>query len=121
MFWEMMSPEGGGEPTGDVAKAIDAELGGLAKFQDAFGKAATGQFGSGWAWLVVADGKLKVTSTANQVCPLMLGQTPLLGVDVWEHAYYLRYQNKRADYVKAWWQVVSWKNVAERYSLAMKG
>jgi Fe-Mn family superoxide dismutase len=120
MFWEMMAPKAGGEPKGDVAKAIDGAFGSFGKFQEQFTAAATGRFGSGWAWLVLDKGKPIIVSTANQDCPLSAGQDPLLGIDVWEHAYYLKYQNKRADYVKAWWSVVNWDNVTERYKLAKK-
>lgn len=123
LFWEVMSPDGGGEPTGDLAKAIDARFGSFAEFKAAFGKAATTQFGSGWAWLLVdASGELAVTNTANQDNPLMdispLKGTPILGLDVWEHAYYLNYQNRRPDYVAAFWNVVNWKEVADRYAKA---
>jgi superoxide dismutase, Fe-Mn family len=114
LFWEMMAPNAGGTPTGDLAKAIDGAFGSFDKFQTAFSDAAMKRFGSGWAWLVVnKEGKLEVISTANQDSPLMSGQQPLLGIDVWEHAYYLKYQNRRADYVKAWWNVVNWKYVAD--------
>jgi Fe-Mn family superoxide dismutase len=112
-----MAPKAGGEPTGALAKAIDGKFGSFAKFQDKFADAAAKRFGSGWAWLVAdAKGALDVISTANQDCPYLptIERTPLVGIDVWEHAYYLRYQNKRADYVKAWWGVVDWKYVAER-------
>jgi superoxide dismutase, Fe-Mn family len=117
MFWLLMKSGGGGEPTGDLAKAITSELGGFTGFKDAFAKAAMSRFGSGWAWLVRdKNGKLAVTSTANQDNPIMEGQTPLLGLDVWEHAYYLKYQNRRADYVAAWWNVVNWDEVARRFA-----
>jgi Fe-Mn family superoxide dismutase len=117
MFWQIMKPHGGGNPTGAIAKAIDAELGGFAKFKEDFTKAATTRFGSGWAWLVKGkDGKLAVTSTANQDNPLMEGQKPILGLDVWEHAYYLKYQNKRPDYIAAWWNTINWDEVNRRYS-----
>ncbi|AVI63173.1 superoxide dismutase [Halomonas sp. M1] len=119
MFWQMMSPNGGGKPQGDVAKAIDAELGGLEAFQEAFKKAALGRFGSGWAWLsVTPEKKLVVENTLNQDSPLMHGNTPLLGLDVWEHAYYLKYQNKRPDYVSAFFNVVNWEDVERRYQAA---
>jgi Fe-Mn family superoxide dismutase len=122
MFWQMMAPKGkGGEPSGELLKAIEADLGGLEKFRQAFSQAAATRFGSGWAWLVYDGGKLKVTSTPNQNPPVMAGQTPLLGLDVWEHAYYLKYQNRRPEYVKAWWGVVNWNDVAERYAAAKKG
>ena len=112
MFWQMMSPNGGGQPHGDVAKAIDAELGGFDAFKDAFKKAALGRFGSGWAWLsVTPEKKLVVENTLNQDSPLMHGNTPVLGLDVWEHAYYLKFQNKRPDYVDAFFNVVNWEDV----------
>ena len=119
MFWQMMSPNGGGQPHGDVAKAIDAELGGFDAFKDAFKKAALGRFGSGWAWLsVTPEKKLVVENTLNQDSPLMHGNTPVLGLDVWEHAYYLNYQNLRPKYIEAWWNVVNWADVAERFEAA---
>jgi len=122
MFWHMMKPGGGGEPSGALAQAITGELGGFAAFKEAFAKAATTRFGSGWAWLVVGkDGKLAVTSTANQDNPIMEGLTPLLGLDVWEHAYYLHYQNRRPDYITAWWNTVNWDDVARRFEVARKG
>lgn len=120
MFWQMMSPNGGGQPQGGVAKAIDAELGGFEAFQDAFKKAALGRFGSGWAWLsVTPEKKLVVENTLNQDSPLMHGNTPVLGLDVWEHAYYLKYQNKRPDYVSAFFNVVNWEDVERRYQAAI--
>lgn len=120
MFWQMMSPNGGGKPQGDVAKAIDSELGGLEAFQEEFKKAAVGRFGSGWAWLsVTPEKKLVVENTLNQDSPLMHGNTPLLGLDVWEHAYYLKYQNKRPDYVAAFFNVVNWEDVERRYQAAL--
>ncbi|MGI6125770.1 MAG: superoxide dismutase [Planifilum sp.] len=116
LFWQIMSPNGGGQPSGEVADAINQAFGSFEKFQEEFTKAALTRFGSGWAWLVVkSDGKLAVTSTPNQDNPLMDGDTPILGLDVWEHAYYLKYQNKRPDYVKAWWNVVNWEEVNKRY------
>ncbi len=119
MFWQLMKSGGGGEPSGPLGQAITTELGGFAAFKDTFGKAALGRFGSGWAWLIVGkDGKLAVTSTPNQDSPLMEGQKPLLGLDVWEHAYYLKYQNRRADYVAAWWNTVDWSEVARRFAAA---
>ncbi len=119
MFWQMMSPNGGGNPQGDVAKAIDAELDGLEAFKEEFKKAAVGRFGSGWAWLsVTSDKKLVVENTLNQDSPLMHGNTPLLGLDVWEHAYYLKYQNKRPDYIAAFFNVVNWEDVERRYQAA---
>ncbi|MNJ54964.1 Superoxide dismutase [Mn] [compost metagenome] len=121
LFWTILSPQGGGTPTGELAKAIDTELGGLDKFKEDFTKAATTRFGSGWAWLVVdKNGKLAITSTANQDSPLFEGLTPILGLDVWEHAYYLKYQNKRPDYISAFWNVVSWDEVNRRYVQARK-
>ncbi len=117
MFWQIMSPNGGGEPTGELATAINSSFGSLDNFKQQFAAAGAGRFGSGWAWLLVAsDGSLSVSSTANQDSPLMEGKTPILGVDVWEHAYYLKYQNRRADYLTAWWNVVNWSEVAKRYA-----
>ncbi|MEO3946509.1 superoxide dismutase [Gorillibacterium sp. CAU 1737] len=119
LFWQVLSPNGGGEPTGEIAKAIDAELGGFAKFKENFAKAATTRFGSGWAWLVVDKaGKLSVTSTPNQDTPLSEGKTPILGLDVWEHAYYLKFQNKRPDYIGAFWNLINWDEVNKRYAAA---
>jgi len=121
LFWQIMKPGGGGEATGAVAQAITSELGGFAKFKDDFSKAAATRFGSGWAWLVVGkDGKLAVTSTPNQDNPIMEGKglTPILGLDVWEHAYYLHYQNRRPDYVTAWWNTINWDEVNRRYQAA---
>ncbi|ASA25534.1 superoxide dismutase [Paenibacillus donghaensis] len=115
LFWEVIGPDGGGAPTGALAAAIDSELGGLDKFKEDFAAAATTRFGSGWAWLVVKDGKLAVTSTPNQDNPISEGATPILGLDVWEHAYYLNYQNKRPEYIKAFWNVVNWAEVGKRY------
>ena len=120
MFWLIMSPQGGGKPTGELAKAIDAELGGFDKFKEDLNKAGATRFGSGWAWLSVDGGKLKVESTPNQDNPYMEGRTPILGVDVWEHAYYLKYQNRRPDYLAAWWNTVDWKAVNDRYNAAKK-
>ena len=118
LFWESMSPNGGGAPDGDVGGAIDAAFGSFDAFKEQFEAAGVARFGSGWAWLVVDGGALKITSTANQDSPLTDGQTPLLGNDVWEHAYYLKYQNRRPEYLKAWWNVVDWSKVAERYAAA---
>jgi Fe-Mn family superoxide dismutase len=118
LFWEVIGPNGGGAPTGALAAAIDSELGGFDKFKEDFAAAATTRFGSGWAWLVVKDGKLAVTSTPNQDNPISEGATPILGLDVWEHAYYLNYQNKRPDYIKAFWNVVNWEEVGKRYESA---
>jgi Fe-Mn family superoxide dismutase len=117
LFWEALSPDGGA-PSGDLASAIDAAFGSLDAFKEKFEAAGVGQFGSGWAWLVLHNGDLAITSTANQDSPLTVGQTPLLGNDVWEHAYYLTYQNRRPDYLKAFWNVVNWDKVAERYAAA---
>jgi Fe-Mn family superoxide dismutase len=120
LFWSVMSPQGGGEPDGALARAIDAELGGLAAFREAFTKAALTRFGSGWAWLSVTPaGKLVVESSANQDSPLMQGNTPILGLDVWEHAYYLKYQNRRPEYIGAFYNVVNWPEVARRYAAAI--
>lgn len=120
LFWSVMSPQGGGEPEGALARAIDAELGGLAAFREAFTKAALTRFGSGWAWLSVTPaGKLVVESSANQDSPLMQGNTPILGLDVWEHAYYLKYQNRRPEYIGAFYNVVNWPEVARRYAAAI--
>ncbi|MBS4696202.1 superoxide dismutase [Aeromonas allosaccharophila] len=119
LFWRVMSPQGGGEPGGELALAIERELGGFDAFKQAFTQAALSRFGSGWAWLVVDEaGRLQVESSANQDSPLMHGHTPLLGLDVWEHAYYLKYQNKRPDYIAAFYQVVDWAEVARRYQAA---
>jgi Fe-Mn family superoxide dismutase len=117
MFWQIMKPGGGGEPTGAIAQAIQSELGGFAKFKEDMNKAGVGRFGSGWAWLIKGkDGKLAVTSTANQDNPLMEGLTPVFGVDVWEHAYYLKYQNRRPDYLAAWWNTVNWDEINRRFA-----
>ena len=118
LFWEIMSPDGGGEPQGDLAEAIRAAFGGVDELKAAVNDAGVKRFGSGWAWVVVDRGSLSVISTANQDSPLMDGQTPILGIDVWEHAYYLRYQNRRPDYLAAWWSVVSWDGVARRFEQA---
>jgi Fe-Mn family superoxide dismutase len=115
LFWMVMSPDGGGEPSGALADAINAAFGDFASFKDTFSKTAGGQFGSGWGWLVKDGGTLKVLSTPNQDNPLSLGLTPILGLDVWEHAYYLNYQNRRPDYIAAWWNVVNWAEVAGRF------
>ncbi|MGE3808747.1 MAG: superoxide dismutase [Gemmataceae bacterium] len=121
MFWEIMAGKAGGEPSGPLGDDIKKTFGDFAAFKTKLKEAAMGRFGSGWAWLVVADGKLQVLSTANQDSPYMDGQVPVLGIDVWEHAYYLKYQNKRADYVESWWNVVNWAAVAKRYSEAKAG
>ncbi len=126
LFWTVMKPNGGGSPGGELASAIESDLGGLDKFREAFNTAAANRFGSGWAWLVVKNGKLAVGSTANQDSPLMgeavagLSGTPILGLDVWEHAYYLKYQNRRPDYVSAFWNVINLDEVARRYHEAKK-
>ena len=114
-FWRIMGPNAGGAPTGAIAEAINAKFGSFDAFKDAFAKAAAGRFGSGWAWVVKSGNGIDVVSTANQDSPLMEGKTPVLGIDVWEHAYYLKYQNKRPDYVTAWWNVVNWDAVAKNY------
>jgi superoxide dismutase, Fe-Mn family len=116
MFWQIMAPKAGGEPGGKLADAIKTAFGDFAKFREQFSAAATGRFGSGWAWLINSGGKLSITSTPNQDNPLMEGQKPILGIDVWEHAYYLKYQNRRPDYINAWWNVVNWKEVEKRFA-----
>ena len=119
LFWESMSPDGGGEPSGDLAGAIESKFGSFDDFKAQFKEAGIGQFGSGWAWLVAdGSGGVDLVKTANQDTPLSDGKTPLLGCDVWEHAYYLKYQNKRPDYIDAWWNTVDWDKVAERFSSA---
>jgi len=122
LFWSVLSGSGGGAPTGDLASAIDSTFGSFDKFKESFSAAAATRFGSGWAWLVVDNGSLKVTSTPNQDNPLMdvaeVKGTPILGLDVWEHAYYLKYQNKRPDYIAAFWNVVDWSAVSERFAAA---
>ena len=115
MFWNIMAPKAGGEPKGALAKAIESDFGGFASFKAEFEKAANTRFGSGWAWLAVKGSKLVVVSSANQDNPLTDGLKPLAGIDVWEHAYYLKYQNRRAEYTAAWWQVVNWDAVAKRF------
>jgi superoxide dismutase, Fe-Mn family len=111
MFWKMMAPNAGGAPTGAVADAIKASFGGFDTFKEQFAKAGVGRFGSGWAWLIDSNGKLSIESTANQDNPISEGKKPILGLDVWEHAYYLKYQNRRPDYITAWWNVVNWAEV----------
>ncbi len=118
LFWDVMSPDGGGAPSGDLAGAIDGSFGGFDAFKEKFSAAAGGQFGSGWGWLVVGSNGLEVLARPNQDSPLMEGKTPILGVDVWEHAYYLNYQNRRGDYVSAFWNVVDWDAVARRFAAA---
>ena len=118
LFWEIMRPGGSNRPSGELASAIDGAFGGFDGFKEQFAKACGGRFGSGWAWLIAGAGKLSIESTANQDSPLMEGKTPILGCDVWEHAYYLKYQNRRPDYVSAWWNVVNWDEVAARFGKA---
>lgn len=118
LFWNIMSPNGGGQPGGELSEAINSAFGSFDAFKEKFSTAAKTQFGSGWAWLTVRDGRLSVESTPNQDTPLMSGGTPILGLDVWEHAYYLKYQNRRPDYVEAWWNVVNWDAVADNYAKA---
>jgi Fe-Mn family superoxide dismutase len=119
LFWTIMGPGGGGAPEGDVAEAIRRDFGSFDAFKEKFSAAAASRFGSGWAWLSVnGDGRLEVTSTANQDSPLMEGRTPVLGLDVWEHAYYLNYQNRRPDYIEAWWNVVNWNGVSRAFIAA---
>merc|ERR1712093_223884 len=120
LFWSILSPDGGGNPTGELGEAINAKFGSYDSFKEEFVKAATTRFGSGWAWLVVNNGELEVTSTPNQDSPLMDGKTPILGLDVWEHAYYLNYQNRRPDYIASFWNVVNWDEVSKRFSAAKK-
>lgn len=118
LFWETMGPNGGGAPEGELAEAINSAFGSFDAFKEQFAAAAAGRFGSGWAWLVVDGGTLSITSTPNQDTPLMEGKTPILGLDVWEHAYYLKYQNRRPEYISAFWNVVDWSKVAENYAAA---
>lgn len=118
LFWQLLSPNGGGEPKGEVAEAINAKFGNFENFKEEFAKAATTRFGSGWAWLAVNNGEIEVTSTPNQDSPLMEGKTPILGLDVWEHAYYLNYQNRRPEYITNFWNVVNWDEVEKRYQAA---
>jgi Fe-Mn family superoxide dismutase len=121
MFWEIMGPKAGGKPSGPLADEITKTFGDFATFQTKLKEASVGRFGSGWGWLVLADGKLQVINSPNQDSPYMQNQTPILGIDVWEHAYYLKYQNKRADYIDAWWNVVNGSAVTKRYSVAKAG
>ncbi|EME8202414.1 superoxide dismutase [Enterococcus faecium] len=117
-FWEIMAPNAGGEPTGEIKEAINEAFSDFSSFKEEFKKAAVGRFGSGWAWLVMENGKLAITSTANQDSPLMEGKTPILGLDVWEHAYYLKYKNVRPDYIAAFWNVINWDEVNKRFEAA---
>ena len=117
-FWEIMAPNAGGEPTGEIKEAINEAFGDFSSFKEEFKKAAAGRFGSGWTWLVMENGKLAITSTANQDSPLMEGKTPILGLDVWEHAYYLKYKNVRPDYIAAFWNVINWDEVNKRFEAA---
>jgi Fe-Mn family superoxide dismutase len=119
LFWTQMSPGAGGEPGGSLGSALSKAFGAFASFKDQFSKAAMGRFGSGWAWLAIGGGGLEILSTANQDHPVLEGKKPVLGLDVWEHAYYLKYQNRRADYVAAWWNVVNWKQVGQTYESQM--
>lgn len=118
LFWKLLSPEGGGEPTGSLAEAINSKFGSFDKFKEEFAAAGAGRFGSGWAWLILNNGDVEITSTPNQDSPLMEGKTPLLGLDVWEHAYYLKYQNRRPEYMNAFWNVVNWDEVQKLYDAA---
>jgi len=118
LFWKVISPNGGGEPSGDLADKINSTFGSFDAFKEQFESAAAGRFGSGWGWLVVDNGNIEIISTANQDSPLMDGKTPILGIDVWEHAYYLNYQNRRPEYLKAFWNIVNWDAVAENYKNA---
>ena len=119
LFWQLLSPNGGGAPSGKLAEAIDAKFGSFDAFKEEFAKAGATRFGSGWAWLSVANGELELSSTPNQDSPIMEGKTPILGLDVWEHAYYLNYQNRRPDYIAAFWNVVNWDEVSKRYEAAL--
>jgi Fe-Mn family superoxide dismutase len=116
MFWQIMAAKAGGEPGGKLGQAITSTFGDFAKFREQFSAAGVGRFGSGWAWLINTGGKLSITSTPNQDNPLMEGQKAIMGLDVWEHAYYLKYQNRRPDYIQAWWNVVNWKEIENRFS-----
>ena len=118
LFWQILSPNGGGEPSGEIGDAISSKWGSFDKFKEEFKNTATGRFGSGWAWLVVNNGELEIQDTLNQDSPLMEGKTPILGLDVWEHAYYLKYQNRRPEYIDAFWNVVNWDEVEKRYKNA---
>lgn len=116
MFWQIMAPGQSGKPEGNIATAIDSAFGSFDNFKEKFAEAAASRFGSGWAWLIDKDGKLEITSTANQDCPISDGAKPIMGLDVWEHAYYLKYQNRRPEYIDAWWQVVNWPEISRRLS-----
>ena len=116
MFWQIMGPKAGGAPTGAQAEAINSSFGGFDQFKEKFAAAGVGRFGSGWAWLLKSGSKLEITSTPNQDSPLMEGRTPVMGLDVWEHAYYLKYQNRRPDYMAAWWNVVNWAEIEKRFA-----
>jgi Fe-Mn family superoxide dismutase len=118
MFWQIMAPSAGGAPTGNVAQAITATFGGFDAFKEKFTQAATTRFGSGWAWLIKSNGKLDIYSTANQDSPVMEGKFPVMGLDVWEHAYYLHYQNRRPEYIAAWWNVANWPEIEKRFNSA---
>lgn len=118
LFWTIISPNGGGQPTGELAEAITSKFGSYDSFKEEFAKAATTRFGSGWAWLVVNNGEIEITSTPNQDSPLSEGKTPIIGLDVWEHAYYLNYQNRRPEYINAFWNVVNWDEAEKRYNAA---
>ena len=120
MFWEIMKPGGPAAPTGELAEAINGAFGSVDALKEKMNDAGVKRFGSGWSWLLVDGGKLTVVSSANQDCPVMDGHVPVMGIDVWEHAYYLKYQNKRPDYLKAWWNVVNWNEVAKRFAMAKK-
>jgi Fe-Mn family superoxide dismutase len=121
MFWEIMKPKGGGKPTGALDEAIRSTFTDFGNFQQQLKQAAMGRFGSGWAWLIFTNGKLQITNTANQDSPYMDKQQPILGIDVWEHAYYLKYQNKRADYIDAWWNTLNWEAIAKRFAQTKGG
>ncbi len=116
MFWQIMAPQAGGQPSGHLAEALQTTFGSLTQFQEKFTAAALGRFGSGWAWLTAQSGKLDIYSTANQDSPVMEGKHPVMGLDVWEHAYYLKYQNRRAEYITAWWKVVNWAEIEKRFN-----
>jgi len=120
LFWKIMKKGGGGEPKGEVAEAIKSTFGSFGEFKTKFNEAATKRFGSGWAWLQIKDGKLAIDSTPNQDNPLMSGAKPVMGIDVWEHAYYLKYQNRRPEYIEAWWNVVNWEQINQNYAGAKK-